>query len=333
MARKDDESGQQFCIYGARYISRVYTRFRAEMDAVREGRDPEAIHRMRVASRRLRAGLPVFSRCYSQRTYQRISGGIRRITKDLGKARDLDVQINYLEEILGDRKDMDEGEIKGVNILLARIRKRRESLQPKVIADCTRLEKKGVPDLLESSMRAWKRGSAPSRDSPATGMFPMRRARKAIERRIDALTAYSPMVHDPCAVEAHHAMRIAAKKLRYLLEVYSPLFGKENKPAIRRLKKIQEILGTLHDCDVWITDLGSALEKRKGKTGGGSRALAQGMAYVFSDRKRAREAYYRLLVKEWESIEGSGVFSRLRENVREGPGSAGASLSPGDRKV
>src|SRR5690606_36697431 len=129
----------------------------------REGKDPEAVHRMRVAYRRLRARLPVFSRCYPARIYRWISGGISRITKDLGNARDLDVQINYLEEILANRTDMDEPEREGVHTLLPMIRTKRAARQPNVIAYCNRLEMIAVLDPIGTHIRAWKKKSALSK--------------------------------------------------------------------------------------------------------------------------------------------------------------------------
>jgi len=332
MARKYDESKGEFCVYGARYLSRVYPRFRDEMNWVREGKDPEAIHRMRVASRRLRAGLPVFARCFPPRTYRKISGGIRRITKDLGDARDLDVQINYLEGILAAHAGIDEQATDGCTILLSRIRARREALQPKVIADCMKLEKKGIIDLMETNIRSWKKQSGPSKRA-LPGVFPVRRAQKAIERRIDTLEAYSPKVQDPGAVEAHHAMRIAAKKLRYLLEVYSSLYGKELGVILRRLKRLQEILGNLHDCDVWISDLLEARVRERKNPGGMDPALAKGMAFVLRDRRKARRDNYRLLKEEWKDLVDCGLFFRIREIAGQGRETVPPALSPGNRKI
>jgi CHAD domain-containing protein len=322
MARKADESKTQFCRYGARYLSRVCSEFRAEMDGVREGRDPEAVHRMRVASRRLRAGLPVFSRCFPPKTYQKISRGIRRITRDLGDARDLDVQIRYLEGILSNHKGGDDQAMEGCLALLSGTRGRREALQPKVVADCARLDQKGVIALLEQRIGVWKKASRPS-DTSLPGQFPIRRAQRAIERRIKKLTSYAPMVQDPGAMEAHHAMRIAAKRLRYLLEVYTSLYNKEFKPIVRRLKTLQEILGNIHDCDVWIMELQEALENGQGNAGGLDPVLEKGMAFVLIDRRRARNEYYLLLKEEWDIITASGLFRDLQGIARAGPRSQG----------
>ena len=73
-----------------------------------------------------------------------------------------------------------------------------------------------------------------------------------ISRRLKALLSYERWVHNIDAVAEHHAMRIAAKRLRYTIEIYAPLYRLGLKKYLSRVKKIQEILGDMHDCDVWI---------------------------------------------------------------------------------
>jgi hypothetical protein len=56
-------------------------------------------------------------------------------------------------------------------------------------------------------------------------------------------------VLEPRNVEALHDMRIAAKRLRYVLELTSPVFGEPAEKAAKRAKKLQDLLGEIHDCD------------------------------------------------------------------------------------
>jgi hypothetical protein len=67
--------------------------------------------------------------------------------------------------------------------------------------------------------------------------------------RLDELFAFAPAVLDPRKVRQLHDMRIAAKRLRYVLEVTEHLFGPYTTPALRRTKELQALLGELHDCD------------------------------------------------------------------------------------
>jgi len=172
--RRGDQHGR-FCRYGAWYLSRIHREFCAEIEGVKEGRDTEAVHRMRVASRRLRAGLPLFSRCFSKKVYQKVSRGVSRITSDLGDARDLDVQIGYLEGLIESLRADNAPEVKGCVALLSRKREMRDALQPKVIADCVRLEEKGIPALLAEEIGAWNIPDGPPHRIPSRG-FPMKRS-------------------------------------------------------------------------------------------------------------------------------------------------------------
>ncbi len=312
MAKRQGDQNGRFCRYGAWYLSRIHRQFSAEIEGVKEGRDTEAVHRMRVASRRLRAGIPLFSRCFSRKTYQKVSRGVRRITRDLGDARDLDVQIVYLEGLIESLRADDGPEVKGCMSLLSRKSEMRDALQPKVIADCSRLEQKGIPALLEEEIGAWNTPDGPPRRLPSRG-FPMKRSGKAIQKKVEKLLSFSPAVQDPDAAEAHHAMRIAAKRLRYVIEVYAPLYRNEVKPILKRLKALQEILGNLHDCDVWIMDLQDALGRGEDPSAERDPELEAGMSFILKDRKKARAAYYLALRGEWGALTASGLFSGLQD--------------------
>jgi CHAD domain len=67
--------------------------------------------------------------------------------------------------------------------------------------------------------------------------------------RLDELFAFAPAVLDPRNVRELHDMRIAAKRLRYVLEPTLDLFGPYAATAVRRTKELQELLGEMHDCD------------------------------------------------------------------------------------
>lgn len=65
---------------------------------MQEFEDPEFIHRMRVASRRLRTALSVFGDCLPCKKTDKFRKKIRRLSGILGEARDRDVQAGFLKE-------------------------------------------------------------------------------------------------------------------------------------------------------------------------------------------------------------------------------------------
>lgn len=77
-------------------------------------------------------------------------------------------------------------------------------------------------------------------------------ARAILKLRIAEYYHYTPIVHDEHAGVLLHELRIAAKRLRYTLEMFRAVFGDEGARQIEQVKAVQEVLGELHDCDVRI---------------------------------------------------------------------------------
>jgi hypothetical protein len=76
-------------------------------------------------------------------------------------------------------------------------------------------------------------------------------AARMIQVRLDEMIAFAPRALDG-KTKAQHDMRIAAKRLRYVLEVTGFAFGRPADTARRRARDLQDILGEIHDCDVML---------------------------------------------------------------------------------
>ena len=70
-------------------------------------------------------------------------------------------------------------------------------------------------------------------------------------------------VHKENEKQKHHEMRIHAKKLRYTMEIFAPMYKNTLTKEIDTIKKFQDILGEMHDCDVWIDYLPKFIEETK----------------------------------------------------------------------
>ncbi|MHB8053394.1 MAG: CHAD domain-containing protein, partial [Methanoregula sp.] len=88
------------CWYAMQKLPGLLDAFTCEIAGVKEAQDIEYIHRMRVASRRLRAALPLFRTCFPDKQYMKWMKEITKITRALGDARDADVQIVFLTKSL-----------------------------------------------------------------------------------------------------------------------------------------------------------------------------------------------------------------------------------------
>jgi CHAD domain-containing protein len=89
--------------------------------------------------------------------------------------------------------------------------------------------------------------------------------RRIIPVRLAELYAYAPAVDDPTDARGHHDLRIAAKRLRYTLEIFRFLFPSAFAAPIAQVRQIQDLLGLVHDFDVFVPFFERYLEHRRGE--------------------------------------------------------------------
>jgi len=77
-------------------------------------------------------------------------------------------------------------------------------------------------------------------------------AARIVRTRLGELRGFADEALTPDAVAAQHDMRIAAKRLRYALEIFAPCLGAEAAVARRAAKQLQSALGDLRDCDIML---------------------------------------------------------------------------------
>ena len=79
-------------------------------------------------------------------------------------------------------------------------------------------------------------------------------AARIVATRLAELRSLAEPALDPAAAGAQHDLRIAAKRLRYVLEMTGACFGPEAEAARKAAKELQDVLGEIHDCDVMLRD-------------------------------------------------------------------------------
>jgi CHAD domain-containing protein len=139
-------------------------------------------------------------------------------------------------------------------------------------------------------------------------------ARRIIATRASEVRSFSPGVLDPRNVDDLHDMRIAAKRLRYVLELAEPVFGEPAAQGAKRAKKLQDLLGEIHDCDVTIPRVERHIERLRLEDAAALREAA-GAGVSDLDPKAAREAPNRLRYRGLESLI---VYLRARRDVLYG---------------
>ena len=235
-----------------KYIRQQARQLARQLDGVRAAEDIEFVHRARVATRRLRASLAMFGHCFAPKRVKRWRKAIRRLTGSLGDARDRDVQIEFLCGALSalSAKEC----FPGIAHVLVQLEHDRERLQRQVVKAVDRIEADGV-------LRKIRLAAEEFLDKP-DAMPPCLQSPEACEpikqhvrRQLDDLFQYESSLADPEDRERHHAMRIAVKRLRYTLEISRPMCPGRLDAAVETVKRLQTLLGDIHDCDVWLDHL------------------------------------------------------------------------------
>jgi hypothetical protein len=156
--------------------------------------------------------------------------------------------------------------------------------------------------------------------------------RRVIVVRIDELFGFVPAALEPSNVEDAHDMRIAAKRLRYLLELSEPLFGSGAKKGAKTVKALQDTLGEIHDCDELLPlvdgfvgglraedaaavvasappgaeDLDPALSKDAP-----NRSRYRGLELLMVHTRARRELLHARFVQEWQALDERGFRDEL----------------------
>jgi CHAD domain-containing protein len=215
---------------------------------VRRG-DTEALHQARVVSRRIREVLPVVAAGGERDRVRRLSRGVRRITRALGPMRALDVGLAALSEFdaaMPDRRA-------GLALLRRSLLTSRRRLRRRVSADLIRIDiEKLIRKLARLAVEAAPTG--PGQERARVSVLAARTLKRAAGLR-DAVEAAGALY----VPDRLHAVRIAAKKLRYVLEVSERAGAPLTGSLIPPLKNIQATLGRAHDLQ-GLVDLGRRLQ-------------------------------------------------------------------------
>jgi CHAD domain-containing protein len=143
--------------------------------------------------------------------------------------------------------------------------------------------------------------------APEKGLRP--NARRILAVRIDEVYAYDPHIRDPANVIELHDMRIACKRLRYLMEIFGVAFSADLDPFVDRVTILQDILGDIHDCDVQVPMLEEHLASLAGPTALGDQRV--GVQALIDRRRSEREQFYERFLAEWRHMKLGRFRQRL----------------------
>lgn len=301
-----------YYLFGRKALKKRLSILVAEIARLRTKNDPDAIHDMRVASRRFHAAAQIFSDCCSGSVLTECEQYVRRLRKSAGAVRDGDVQRLFIERLL--KKSTPRRYHHGLQRLALRLSQRREKQYRKILDAINNFEKSGVVEKMNRALSL----PLPTRRSTVTLR---QRATQGIASHLSALLTFEQYVYQSTALDKLHQMRIAVKRLRYVMEIFNPAYGGALKPYIRITRAIQDSLGEMHDCAVWLESLPSFLEKERKRTekffGDTSSfpRIERGILYFADAVQREKAKRYKAFVRLWKQTEQTHTWSKLKTLV------------------
>jgi inorganic triphosphatase YgiF len=198
--------------------------------------DPEYIHQMRVAARRLRAALRLFAPVLPAHFAEPLRAPLSALMQQLGRARDLDVLLSEITDpVLAALPNEPR-----LPALAGDITNRRYTARALAIAMLA------APDYGRMLLTALESLHARPVADPAPTLlrsFASERL-KRLRNKIRRLAA-AARIDDPGSL---HTLRIGVKRLRYALEFFSPLTPERaSRRVLKQLAALQDTLGQLND--------------------------------------------------------------------------------------
>lgn len=151
-------------------------------------------------------------------------------------------------------------------------------------------------------------------------------AARVISARIDELLGLERHLRDHLRVTELHEMRIAAKRLRYTLELFVKNLPRECAEAVGPVASIQELLGAIHDADVLVPRMVAHLRTELRSAASGhddigvyafDPAATDGILLLCKRKRRERHSLYLRFLREWRALRRQRFFERLRERLAE----------------
>lgn len=209
--------------------------------------DPEDIHDLRVSSRRLREGLTLFAPCYEPRNITRLIKSVKRVTRLLGEMRNTDEALLFFKALTDDVDSICRSDLERLQLIF---QKNRTKALKRLKPGLREIAPKSLRDLYLRTINAPAIFNPSSNDidlfTPLSDF-----ARTSFDAKIAAITNLLPLAQQEREIEAQHRLRIAVKHFRYRMEILSPLMGADYQPLHTAVKDYQDVLGRMHDLDVF----------------------------------------------------------------------------------
>jgi CHAD domain-containing protein len=225
-------------------LARQFGRLEWNEPGSRLGVDIEYVHDMRVASRRLRMALQVFAEAVPDEARNRFAEDLRYVGRTLGRVRDLDVGLERVAAMMEEAEESGSEERDALSVFAGDLGIRRARRRVELVEA---LDAERYLDFL-NAVHEWVTSGAPAPGTVPCGGVPAFYAGTRLVAEAERATeeAYEEASKELSAGTLH-ALRLAAKRLRYTLEFLSPVLGNTAAARAKRIARFQDFLGTHQD--------------------------------------------------------------------------------------
>ena len=292
------DSSTNALLFAAEVLRGRFEEVYAQREAALVSEDIEGVHQMRVAIRRLRSALRDFSPYLKKRFLKESKKDLKRLSDALGAARDLDVEITALEKL--QRKAEHENIKTALGKMIEKSRARREAKQA-ALTDSLEIStlEKGRERFLAALDETVEAGGK------AKNLTPRQIGCEVISNCLDEFRDLSDSLYDPFKRENLHELRIAAKRLRYAIELFTACFGASIEPFAEAVSEMQTHLGEIHDRDLWIEKLSRRLNKSNNKN-------RRAHFWLLSRFTKQRTKHYRAALELWNKWQRKNFIKTLQ---------------------
>jgi len=311
---KNKNQKYSFCELGENYIKTQLTFIHKTSPKIKLHSDIELLHKTRVSARKLNVSLVIFHQCIRKKHYSNFKKETSTLFKQLGKARDLDVQIQNLGEVAAKLRSKEK--LVGINRLIWRKIQSRENIQSKLEKSLKRFIKKDFLSKIDVLFKKKNHAIVLAKEN-FTEIFGKKGLKKSFDIWRSKILSFNPLQSDGKIVHEMHKLRINIKKLRYVLEIFQPVVDESFSKKIITLKNLQETLGIIHDCDVWIGYLPKFLNEEKEKTinffgyNPSGNSIESGIDYLINHHLKNRKLFFDKFFNEWKNLNLKSFWNNI----------------------
>lgn len=305
-------SENQISEAGRKILGFHFERMISHEAGARLGEDIEAVHDMRVAARRMRVALELFTPFYKKKAVKAYSKGLRGTTRALARVRDLDVFAGKLNEHL---ESLPDNERFGFEEFLShcgeKYKKARSNMIHFLDSDQYQLFTGKFGQFLSTPDEGTKRMKI-NQPSQVRDLAPI-----MIYERLAAVRAYDQVLGSGTIKELH-TLRMELKKLRYTFEFFRDVLGPESREIIHNIKILQDHLGNLNDADVAyqiVNEFFTNLDEKQAPLPLRERQNTEPIFTYFMAKSDERDCLIASFPEAWRAIMGRALSEKIAKAI------------------